>query len=305
LRHPNQEASRRKESCSQANPAFANSPEMNKVHPNAMPTAPEKSPNLSPASTRPSAGVKIQNLSKTFDAGVQAIDNLTLEFTPGEFAAILGPSGSGKSTLLRIIASLDRPTTGTAHIESTQSSLHEVEGSLAYVFQDAHLLPWRTLLRNVALPLELQRIPKPARLAAAEQALAQVGLSDAAQRYPAQLSGGMKMRASLARALVTQPNLLLLDEPFAALDEITRQKLDEQLRQLWSTHRMTVLFVTHSTTEAAFLANRAVVLTSRPARLVADLPIDLPADRTAPLRATPEFAKTTRAIYEALERGGA
>lgn len=216
--------------------------------------------------------------------------------------AVLGPSGCGKSTLLRIIAGLDRASSGS--IEFTPSRQLK-EGRIAYVFQDAHLLPWRNVLRNVALPLELMGVHRNERNEAAAVALEQVGLTDALKRYPAQLSGGMKMRVSLARALVTQPQLLLLDEPFAALDEITRQKLDEQLRRLWAAHGMTVVFVTHSTAEATFLANRAVVLTSRPARIVEDLGIDLPDLRTGPLRAAPEFAGITHRIYDALARGGA
>jgi NitT/TauT family transport system ATP-binding protein len=272
--------------------------------------ASEKTADSSAIGERPSAGIRIQNLVKTFEGGVRAIENLTLAVQPGEFAAILGPSGCGKSTLLRIIAGLEPPTAGSARIFSgapSSSVFPQNDGTrrLAYVFQDAHLLPWRTLIRNVALPLELQGVKKTRRLEAAEQALGQVGLLDAIDRYPAQLSGGMKMRASLARALVTQPGLLLLDEPFGSLDEITRQKLDEQLRELWSTFGMTVLFVTHSTTEAAFLANRAVVFSARPARTVADMRLDLPAERNGPLRATPEFAQATRAIYEALEKSGA
>ncbi len=240
--------------------------------------------------------MRVQNLHKAFDNEVVAIDHLSLEIQPGEFLAVLGPSGCGKSTLLRIIAGLDRPTAGSVEMG---------EGKLAYVFQDAHLLPWRNVLRNVALPLELMGINRVERLAAAMEAIRQVGLSDAIRRYPAQLSGGMKMRVSLARALVTRPKFLLLDEPFAALDEITRQKLDEQLRELWLRHRMTVVFVTHSTTEATFLANRAVVLSSRPATIVEDLAIDLPPQRRSPLRSEPAFAATTRLIYGALERGGA
>jgi NitT/TauT family transport system ATP-binding protein len=238
----------------------------------------------------------IQHLHKVFDSSVVAIEDLTLDIHPGEFLAVLGPSGCGKSTLLRIIAGLDRPTSG---------SVEKAEGKLAYVFQDAHLLPWRNVLRNVALPLELMGVARGERLAAAEEALRQVGLAEAIRRYPAQLSGGMKMRVSLARALVTRPALLLLDEPFAALDEITRQKLDEQLRELWLAHRMTVVFVTHSTAEATFLADRAVVLSSRPARVVEDLAINLPEKREAPVRSEPAFAAITRLIYAALERGGA
>lgn len=240
--------------------------------------------------------MRVQRLHKVFDSDVIAIEDLTIEIRSGEFLAVLGPSGCGKSTLLRIIAGLDQPTSG---------SVEKDEGKIAYVFQDAHLLPWRTVLRNVALPLELMGASRAERLDAAADALRQVGLGDAMSRYPAQLSGGMKMRVSLARALVTQPKLLLLDEPFAALDEITRQKLDEQLRELWLRHRMTVVFVTHSTAEATFLANRAVVLSSRPARVVEDLAIDLPATRVAPLRSEASFAAITRLIYEALERGGA
>jgi NitT/TauT family transport system ATP-binding protein len=243
-----------------------------------------------------SARMRLLRLHKIFDSNVVAIDDLSLTIQPGEFVAILGPSGCGKTTLLRIIAGLDRPSSGSIEMD---------EGKIAYVFQDAHLLPWRNVLRNVALPLELMGVPRAQHLAAAREAIAQVGLADAIRRYPAQLSGGMKMRVSLARALVTNPKFLLLDEPFAALDEITRQKLDEQLRHLWLHHRMTVIFVTHSTAEATFLADRAVVLSSRPARLVEDLKVGLPADRIASLRSEPAFAATTRLIYSALERGGA
>jgi NitT/TauT family transport system ATP-binding protein len=238
----------------------------------------------------------IAGLHKVFDNDVVAIENLSLEIQPGEFVAILGPSGCGKSTLLRIIAGLERPSSGTIEIGS---------GKIAYVFQDAHLLPWRNVLRNAALPLELKGAGRSERTAAAREALEQVGLADAVERYPAQLSGGMKMRVSLARALVTHPDLLLLDEPFAALDEINRQKLDEQLRELWLRHRMTVVFVTHSTAEATFLANRAVVLSSRPGRVVADLAVDLPEKRISAVRSSPRFGEITHGIYDALERGGA
>jgi NitT/TauT family transport system ATP-binding protein len=240
--------------------------------------------------------MRISGLHKVFDNDVVAIENLSLEIKPGEFCAILGPSGCGKSTLLRIIAGLEKPSSGDIEIG---------RGTIAYVFQDAHLLPWRNVLRNAALPLELMGVGRTERANAAREALEQVGLADAVERYPAQLSGGMKMRVSLARALVTRPDFLLLDEPFAALDEINRQKLDEQLRELWHRHRMTVVFVTHSTSEATFLADRAVVLSSRPARVVADLPINLPEQRLAALRSSPRFGEITRGIYDALEQGGA
>ncbi len=242
--------------------------------------------------------VQVDKVRRVFDGEVEALSEITLQIPAGEFTAILGPSGCGKSTLLRIIAGLDLPTSGTV-----QAATHRQ--NIAYVFQDAHLLPWRSVLRNVALPLELMGVTKSDRLAAASHALEQVGLGEFQRRYPNQLSGGMKMRVSLARALVTKPALLLLDEPFAALDEITREKLDEQLRQLWLSHRMTIMFVTHSTMEATFLANRAVVLSRRPGRIVGDIPIQLPQERPSQLRGEFAFTQVVRSIYQALESGGA
>ena len=244
-------------------------------------------------------GIRVRGVRRAFDTGVIALDGLDLAVAPGEFLAILGPSGCGKSTLLRLIASLDQPQAGTIAIDSPDGT----DTPIAYVFQDAHLLPWRSVLRNVELPLELRGVGAAKRRDAALHALERVGLTDAASRYPAQLSGGMRMRVSLARAMVTSPTLLLLDEPFAALDEITRQKLDEQLRALWLASGMTVVFVTHSTAEAVFLAQRAVVLSARPGQIVADHPIALPREREGLLRATPGFAGQTRVLYEALERG--
>ena len=259
------------------------------------------------------ARVTVNNVRRSFDTGVVALDGLSLDIPAGQFVAILGPSGCGKSTLLRLIAGLDNAQAGSVEIDFedgggspslTREKRHRAT-DIAYVFQDAHLLPWRTVLGNVELPLELRGVGKSDRQARARRALERVGLADALSRYPAQLSGGMRMRVSLARALVTEPKLLLLDEPFAALDEITRQHLDEQLRSLWAGTGMTVVFVTHSTAEAVFLAERAVVMSRRPATIVDDRAIDLPAQRTPTLRATPEFARATRGVYEALERGGA
>jgi NitT/TauT family transport system ATP-binding protein len=241
----------------------------------------------------PAAGtrVKIQDVRREFDNGVVALDGVTIDVEPGEFVAILGPSGSGKSTLLRLVAGLDRPQGGTVTVD---------QPDLAYVFQDAHLLPWRDLTRNVMLPLELKGATRGGAAEAARRAIERVGLADAADRYPAQLSGGMRMRASLARALVTDPSLFLLDEPFAALDEITRHRLDEQLRDLWARRRMTVIFVTHSIQEAVFLADRAVVLSRRPGRVLLDRRIELPGRRTEDLRTTAAFAAAAHALHVAL-----
>ena len=251
---------------------------------------------LTPAA-QSDAGLAISNIRRVFPSGVVAVEDVSFSVGPGEFVAILGPSGCGKSTLLRLIAGLDKPTVGTiSGVDPSQ---------IAYVFQDPHLLPWRNVLRNVALPLELRGVSNDQRIGAARDAIDQVGLGDAVKRYPAQLSGGMRMRVSLARALVTRPKLLLMDEPFAALDEITRQQLDEQLRELWRRGGMTVLFVTHSTIEAAFLSQRAIVLTRRPARMVIDQPIDLPEIRGNALRGEPEFARQTQSLFDALIRGGA
>ncbi|WP_428941016.1 ABC transporter ATP-binding protein [Fontivita pretiosa] len=247
--------------------------------------------------------VEMRDIRRTFRGGVVAIERLSLRIAPGEFVAILGPSGCGKSTLLRIIAGLDRPDSGSINVIAHPAAGAPARPQLAFVFQDAHLLPWRHVLGNVQLPLELMRVPRARRRAAALEAIEQVGLGDAIDRYPAQLSGGMRMRVSLARALVTDPSLLLLDEPFAALDEITRQQLDEQLHQLWRSRGMTVIFVTHSIVEAAFLAQRAVVLSRRPARIVLDHTLALPEQRVAELRGEPSFAAQTRVLLDALRRG--
>lgn len=240
------------------------------------------------------SSVSIEKVRRVFDTGLVAVDGVSLAVPAGQFLAILGPSGSGKSTLLRMIAGLDRPSEGSIHID---------DGDIAYVFQDAHLLPWRRVLANVALPLELRGLAKSDRRAAAREALALVGLTDYERLYPAQLSGGMRMRVSLARAIVTRPRLLLLDEPFAALDEITRHQLDEQLRRLWQQTGMTVIFVTHSIMEATFLAERAVVVSRRPAKVVLDHAIALPAERGVATRGTADFAREMGALMTALAAG--
>lgn len=239
--------------------------------------------------------LRLQRVTHAFN-GLVVIGDLTMTIEAGEFLAILGPSGCGKSTLLRIIAGLLAPDGGTLDITPA-----DAKRQTACVFQDAHLLPWRTAIENAALPLELMGVEKAERMARARASLAEAGLSDAESRYPAQLSGGMRMRVSLARALVTQPRLLLLDEPFAALDEITRFRLDVRLRDLWIERGMTVVFVTHSVTEAAFLADRAVVLTRRGAGIRLDRRFALPRVRNNELRLSPQLARETQKLLDAME----
>lgn len=249
----------------------------------------------SPAQPR-EAPIAIRGLAREFDGGRAAILPLDLTIPSGSFVALLGPSGCGKSTLVRLLAGLDTPTAGS--IERPQGL------RLACVFQDPCLLPWRTVVDNTALPLELAGVASRACTDAALDALSQVGMADAADRYPSMLSGGMKMRVSLARALVLKPTFLLLDEPFAALDEITRQTLDDHLRDLWKSWRFTALFVTHAVDEAAYVADRAVVLSPGPGRVVLDLALDLPRERSAALRSEPRFAAETGKLREALAMWG-
>jgi NitT/TauT family transport system ATP-binding protein len=244
---------------------------------------------------------------------VRVLDGIDLAVPAGQFVALLGPSGCGKSTLLRLLAALDTARAGTIEVagRAVRASIHvaphPAADAIAFVFQDAHLLPWRTLLSNVELPLELAGVAARERRERAQGALAQMGLADAWQRRPAELSGGMRMRGSLARALVTEPRLLLLDEPFAALDEITRQRLDVELHRLWRARGMTVLFVTHSLSEAVFLAERTIMLSRRPAKIVSDRAVALPAERDLELRNTVPFNEQVRALYQDLSvaEGGA
>ncbi len=239
-------------------------------------------------------GLSLQNVSRHY-AGRPVIDRLNLTIHPGEFIALLGPSGCGKSTLLRLLAGLDSPDAG--HLERPSPAPR-----LAYVFQDASLMPWRTVLANVELPLELAGVPRIERQATARNWLDTVGLAEAADRYPGELSGGMKMRVSLARALITQPDLLLLDEPFAALDELTRQRLDEQLQQLWLARQMTVVFVTHSISEAVYLADRIVLLGPHGAGVLADESITLPRPRSSACRFTADYTAWVKHLSDQLAR---
>ncbi len=239
--------------------------------------------------------VELLGVCRRFDPQTIAVDQLNLSIPAGQFVSLVGPSGCGKSTLLRLIAGLDTPTAGSIRLAGN--------GRVGYVFQDPHLLPWRTVAGNVELPLELTGVAGAQRRDRARDALRAVGLGEFSDRYPAQLSGGMRMRASLARAIVGDPDLLLLDEPFAAIDEINRQLLDEQLRTLWHQRNMTVIFVTHSIGEATYLSERVVVLSARPARIVMDRLVDLPTDRPAAVRTEPTFARQARDLLEGLMRG--
>ena len=242
--------------------------------------------------------ISLRGVGRRYASGPAVLEGIDLDVPGGQFLAILGPSGCGKSTLLRLIAQLD------AQSEGTLASDAEASSRKAFVFQDPTLLAFRTTLGNVALPLELQGMAKPEREARAQQALRRVGLEATGAKYPAELSGGMRMRVSLARALVTEPSLLMLDEPFAALDELTRNKLDDDLRALWLELRMTVIFVTHSIAEALYLGERAVVLGGRPAHIRLDHQVRLPTERTQALRHEARFAAESKTLYDALADAG-
>jgi NitT/TauT family transport system ATP-binding protein len=231
-------------------------------------------------------------VGRVFRGGTQALADVSLALEPGEFVSLLGPSGCGKSTLLRIVAGLLEPSAGTLDWGLAGDRRSQV----SFAFQDATLLPWATVTANVALPLRLLGSPRADIGDRVREAIELVGLGGFASVYPRQLSGGMRMRVSLARALVTRPRLLLLDEPFAALDEITRFKLCDDLLRLWQAQGFSVLFVTHSVFESAFLSQRVLVMSPRPGRVAADVAIDLPHPRQSELRTAPEYARCCRAL---------
>ncbi|MFT3664174.1 ABC transporter ATP-binding protein [Piscinibacter sp.] len=241
--------------------------------------------------------VSMHGVHKRFDSGVQALAGVELQLAPGEFVALLGPSGCGKSTVLRLAAGLDTP--GAGRIDSP--ALRSGAADTAFVFQDATLMPWASVADNVWLPLRLAGRSRAQARPRIEAALATVGLSAFAGAFPNQLSGGMKMRVSIARALVTQPALLLMDEPFAALDEITRQKLNADLLAAWGRQGFAALFVTHSVYEAVFLAQRVLVMSARPGRIVFELAIAAPHPRDAAFRRSSTFVDACAALSAALE----
>lgn len=231
--------------------------------------------------------IELRSVSKQYGNGALILDRMTLTIAKGEFVSIIGPSGCGKSTVLKLVSGLSPATSGEIRIDGmTPENGRE---TVSFIFQDATLLPWRTVRANVGLGLELERVPRDKRDAKVDSLLALVGLSHVSEAYPRELSGGMKMRASIARALATGPRLLLMDEPFAALDEISRDWLNEELLRLREEQKWTVVFVTHSVAEAVFLSSRIVVLAPNPGRIHADLSVDLPYPRTAELRSAPTY----------------
>ncbi len=242
--------------------------------------------------------VSMRKVGKTFANGVRALDGLDLEVRAGEFVSLLGPSGCGKSTALRIIADLSAASSGTVEWPGREAA---GAGRIGFVFQEPTLMPWADVAANVRLPLQLAYADEAQARAAVTRALDRVGLAKFATAYPRELSGGMRMRASIARALVTEPELLLMDEPFAALDEITRFKLNNDLLGIWQQLRRTVIFVTHSVFESVYLSQRILVMTPRPGRLFAEVKIDVPYPRDERFRTSVDYAGYCRTVSEALE----
>jgi NitT/TauT family transport system ATP-binding protein len=240
---------------------------------------------------QPAPVVEIAGVRKTYATGTAALAPVDLTVRPGEFLTLLGPSGCGKTTLLNLMAGLLLPDAGTMRWWGEGHGATGAPGRrLAMVFQAPTLMPWARIDTNVRLPLDLLGMPRATAERDVAAALALVGLADATRHFPCELSGGMQMRASIARALVTTPDLLLMDEPFGALDEFTRQRLDSELLALWAARGLTVVFVTHSIVEAVFLSTRVVVMAARPGRVIADVPIDEPHPRSEAFRLTPSFA---------------
>jgi len=237
--------------------------------------------------------VDLKGVTKKFANGLAAFGPLDLELHDGEFVSLVGPSGCGKSTTLRVIAGLLAPSEGGV-------AFPQGRPEIAFVFQEPTLMPWARVLENARLPLDLKRVPRAEANARARRALHRVGLEGFERAFPRELSGGMKMRVSIARAIAAAPRLLLMDEPFAALDELTRQALNDDLLRLWHEDGLTVIFVTHSVFESTYLSSRVVVLTPRPGRVAADIRLSPPATRDAGYRLSREFADAAGQVSQAL-----
>ncbi|EHN09116.1 nitrate/sulfonate/bicarbonate ABC transporter ATP-binding protein [Patulibacter medicamentivorans] len=267
-----------------------------------MSTPVRTAPPVSATAADPDAAVvALDGVGKTFANGTAALADVQLEVAPGELVSFVGPSGCGKSTVFRLIAGLADPTRGTVSVMGTSPQRARRDGSVAYVFQDPTLLPWASVRDNVALPLRLRGDGRRERAAAADRALELVGLDGHERDLPRQLSGGMRMRVSIARALVSRPRLLLMDEPFGALDEITRQALQGELLRIWrQADDMTVLFVTHNVFEAVYLSTRIAVMAPRPGRIAAALTVAEPYPREAAFRTSPQFSAAVAEVGAAL-----
>jgi NitT/TauT family transport system ATP-binding protein len=256
----------------------------------------------------PSAGsarplIRVQSITKTYQNGTEALSDVDLTVRDGEFLSLLGPSGCGKSTLLRIIAGLGAPSAGMIDWpQAMYDARGEPERSLGFVFQEPTLMPWATVFENVAMPLTLARMRRRAMADRVREAIAMVGLEKFTNHYPRELSGGMKMRVSIARALVVRPRVLLMDEPFAALDEITRFKLNNDLLMLWQSQQWTVIFVTHSVYESVYLSNRIAVMSARPGRIMIELAIDAPYPRNDAFRMSSVYNEFCRVTSAELKR---
>lgn len=248
------------------------------------------------------ASIRVENIEKTFGK-FKALNGVSLEVRDQEFVVLLGPSGCGKTTLLRLLADLIKPTSGTILISGKNPEEARKSRAYGYVFQAPTLMEWRTVLSNVMLPLEVMNFPAGERKARAEKMLALVGLEKFTRHYPWQLSGGMQQRVSIARALAFDPQLLFMDEPFGALDEITRENLNLELLRLWRETGKTIIFVTHSIPEAVFLSTRIVVMTPRPGKIETVIPVNLPQPRTFETRELPEFFQIATEVREALRKG--
>ena len=240
---------------------------------------------------------------QTADSPVHALANIDLNIHEGEFVSLIGPSGCGKTTLMRVIADLEQISAGQVLVNGVTPHEARLARAYGYVFQAPALFPWRTVLANVTLPLQIQGRTKSDAKKIAEEHLERVGLKGFEGKYPWQLSGGMQQRVSIARALSFEPKILMMDEPFGALDEITRDRLNEQLQQLWQRERRTVVFVTHSIAEAVYLSTKIVVMSPRPGRIVKVIESPLPDDRYLGLRDSPEFIQVAHEVREALADG--
>jgi NitT/TauT family transport system ATP-binding protein len=268
---------------------------------NILPMFEAKPPEPVHTSAPSRALLQLAGVSKTFTNKTLALEGVDLTVRPGEFLTLLGPSGCGKSTLLKMIAGVSTPTTGTIDWPtSTYDALGEPDRSLGFVFQEPTLLPWRTVFDNVYLPLMLGGARRRDVRERIMEVLAQVGLTRFADAYPRELSGGMRMRVSVARAIVTNPRILLMDEPFAALDEITRTKLNNDLMQLFANNNLTVIFVTHSVYESVYLSSRIVVMSARPGRMSTEIAISMPYPRNEDFRVSPVYNDYCRRASEAL-----